>query len=379
MLHIAAAVWLVGFAAVMLYDLLRYAFVQTRMISQCKYIRTENCGGRDIDVYSSSSVGSPVLLGIVSPLIVLPERKTSEEELRLILGHELIHYKNKDLLKIIFYVLISDLFWYDPFRVYFLNQFRFFIECACDEELTRSMAAAEKKKYCTMLINFSGKAVQSSFAVPLTSSAKILKRRMDIMFSSNKKSKLSKAAVAILTVILLSAAAVFAFSFKVSAGGASAPVRIVEVFSEKQYPVSGNVLISDVGTKVTLNDSFFPNDRAYKISASDGVLSGISSANGQVLLISEEDGGGWHLTKGQTISISLGIDLTADYSDNVKEHIALGYYSADGTDFAEIFDGFVTSDGLELSFEAPSEGEYYFYLLNCSAGLENYTEIRITV
>ena len=41
------------------------------------------------------SIGSPMMTGFVKPRILLPDADFTTDELRLILKHELVHYKRK--------------------------------------------------------------------------------------------------------------------------------------------------------------------------------------------------------------------------------------------------------------------------------------------
>lgn len=50
-----------------------------------------------VKVIILSEIGSPMMFGLLSPVILLPNRIFAEDELRLIFKHELTHFKHKDL------------------------------------------------------------------------------------------------------------------------------------------------------------------------------------------------------------------------------------------------------------------------------------------
>lgn len=50
-----------------------------------------------IDVYQCCLIDSPVLIGFFKPKILMPETEYNDNELKLILKHELTHYKRKDI------------------------------------------------------------------------------------------------------------------------------------------------------------------------------------------------------------------------------------------------------------------------------------------
>lgn len=106
---IITAVWIVGIVV-----------FSVRII--CKYIKTmltirqitEECyNSKILDAYfnvckklsirrnimlrSSKYLNSPLLFGIFKPTVIIPEKAFLESELEMILTHELIHYKHRDL------------------------------------------------------------------------------------------------------------------------------------------------------------------------------------------------------------------------------------------------------------------------------------------
>ena len=62
----------------------------------------------------SAAVGTPMLLGLWRPVLVLPEREYSEEMVKNIFRHELTHYRRGDLVFKWFAVLVSALHWFNP-------------------------------------------------------------------------------------------------------------------------------------------------------------------------------------------------------------------------------------------------------------------------
>ena len=74
--------------------------------------------------------------------------------------------------------------------------------------------------------------------------------------------------------------------------------------------------------------------------------------------------------------ITIDIDLSAEYSDQENgERIAVGYYH-NGI-FTEISIGEVIP-GTEFSFQAPDAGEYYLYLANYSACIQNLASVTVS-
>ncbi len=92
------------------------------------------------EVYATEQSVSPMLIGVFSPKIVLPEsflNRLSAEELQMILAHELVHWRRRDTWVGWLQVFVQGLFWFHPL-VWFANaRIRHERECACDETVLR--------------------------------------------------------------------------------------------------------------------------------------------------------------------------------------------------------------------------------------------------
>lgn len=106
------------------------------------------------DLYLSDHVTSPFLFGILHPRIVLPSNlpeNLSDEDLRHVLIHELLHWKRRDLFIGWIQVLAQAIFWFHPF-VWMANaRLRHERECACDEAAIRQ-ARCVPKNYGSALL-----------------------------------------------------------------------------------------------------------------------------------------------------------------------------------------------------------------------------------
>ena len=71
--------------------------VDPQQLSVYRNIRSELGVKRNIRLAILDGIGSPMMIGIISPLILLPNITFSEEDLSMILRHELIHWKRRDM------------------------------------------------------------------------------------------------------------------------------------------------------------------------------------------------------------------------------------------------------------------------------------------
>ena len=69
---------------------------------------------KHIRLKASSDIDSPILVGVLFPTVYIPCREIPDDNMRMVLLHELTHYKRKDLLIKWFAVLVNAVHWFNP-------------------------------------------------------------------------------------------------------------------------------------------------------------------------------------------------------------------------------------------------------------------------
>jgi beta-lactamase regulating signal transducer with metallopeptidase domain len=211
-----------------------------------------------VDVVISKNAATPVLLGFLKPLIVLPDVEFSDTELDMVLAHELVHLKRKDVwLK--FAVLVANAaHWFNP-AAYALNRhINTLCELSCDEKAVMEMGAQERRLYGeTILSMLQHGSTQRSLvcASGLCSPAKLkknMKRRL-INVLSTKKSKKTTVALSITVAVLIAGFSVIG----IMALGNSLPSIPADEPSAQGYylpSASDNMQIQDGGFRTRTVD-----------------------------------------------------------------------------------------------------------------------------
>lgn len=94
------------------------------------------------DLYTTQLKISPMLSGVFRPRIVLSEtvlNRLSPEELRLVLAHELVHWRRHDTWVGWLQLIVQCLYWFHPLVWYANARIRHERECACDETVLREL------------------------------------------------------------------------------------------------------------------------------------------------------------------------------------------------------------------------------------------------
>lgn len=138
---------------------------------------------RNIPVYSTAFLRSPIIVGCLRPRIYLPIRLISDPPasgLRYILLHELQHYKHKDAWVHAVMNAAAAVYWFNPVVWYSLKELRNDQEIACDASVLRLLDADEQLDYGHTLLNFAQNLSHSPFllASGISGSARQLEKRI---------------------------------------------------------------------------------------------------------------------------------------------------------------------------------------------------------
>ena len=152
-----------------------------------------------IPIVTSLAAHTPMLLGIIKPVIVLPNIQLEAKELDMVLSHEMMHHKRKDLLFKLLGFVANAVHWHNPLVYILNNQLNILCELSCDEKLAAEMDAHERKFYGETILQilqhganlkFSAKLAGSfMLATNLCNSKKNIKRRLNNMMNSKKIKK----------------------------------------------------------------------------------------------------------------------------------------------------------------------------------------------
>ena len=143
--EIAAWVWIVGVAGMMLYFFVSF-FLLKRKLREAVLVK-EN-------IWACDGVDTPFLLGLFRPRIYLPSF-LAEEDAAFVIAHEKAHLKRKDHIWKPLGFLLLAVYWFHPLLWVGYILLCKDIELACDEKVLRELGEQSKKPYSNALINCS--------------------------------------------------------------------------------------------------------------------------------------------------------------------------------------------------------------------------------
>lgn len=107
---------------------------------------------KKIELRGSDELISPAGMGLFKSYIFLPDYPYSKDELNWILRHELMHFKNKDLLIKFAVLFVKIIYWFNPLVYIMSNRVNIDCELCCDESVLNDCSLKEKKEYALALI-----------------------------------------------------------------------------------------------------------------------------------------------------------------------------------------------------------------------------------
>lgn len=205
---ILCGVWLVGILAMILLVIKSVfrlnAMKKSALPLQNKTVRIlyHNClremnMKKNIPVYSTAFLKSPIIVGLFSPRIYLPIHLISDfnaADMRYMLLHELQHYRHKDALASYLMNFFGVLYWCNPCVWYALKEMRNEREVACDTSVLKLLDESDYENYGNTLINFAEKVSLTPFpfAAGISGNMKQMQQRIANISSYKKPSVFRK-------------------------------------------------------------------------------------------------------------------------------------------------------------------------------------------
>ena len=145
---------------------------------------------QNIQLRVSEEISIPFGIGILNKYIIIPKCRFEADEIRWILKHELIHYKNRDLVYKFLVMAVSVIYWFNPLVYIMIREINNDCELSCDESVLKNHSLNERKDYALTLIKSLKNSKSEFLKINMSTgfgNKEVLKRRFDNMF--NKKSR----------------------------------------------------------------------------------------------------------------------------------------------------------------------------------------------
>ncbi len=206
---VLALIWLAGVLLFLGYHAVQYRTFKRKAIEASQSIEDgetllHRAGiGLELHHYPTVQfnhfVQSPMLIGFRKPMILIPYRIYGENELVMILRHELIHYKHHDLWYKLILLCANAVHWFNPLVWLMNRQAGRDLEEVCDEYVVSGQDMEYRKAYTMTILNTMANQKGVALSTHLSKDAQNTKKR----FSEILHPKQYKKGIAVLLVVLI--------------------------------------------------------------------------------------------------------------------------------------------------------------------------------
>jgi beta-lactamase regulating signal transducer with metallopeptidase domain len=196
----AASVWVLGVAVILVGRVRSYCRFVRRLRNSHKAIDSLDAaivaetaagvGVSGVQIIVTDAVGTPALHGLFRPTLLFPPglmEKLSQDEIELIVAHEMGHHKRRDLLAQATISAAQTLHWFNPLIWIAARSARHDCELACDEYVVRRLGPTGPQIYGATLLKIIGMASQipqAPLGLGIVEPKQQIKRRIQMILAS---------------------------------------------------------------------------------------------------------------------------------------------------------------------------------------------------
>ncbi|MFR8548971.1 MAG: M56 family metallopeptidase [Lachnospiraceae bacterium] len=189
---VCVALGFIGYQTVRYFRLKRLLGVCAKDISQETLENNPElrklCGKKRIPIKKVSGIQTPFTLGVLRPVIFLPEQDFTQEEQEFVLFHEAAHIKRQDVLMKWISLLVILLHWFNPFSYLMLREINKVSEYRCDEETLRIAGDEKRGAYARLVVRAAATGAQKTklWASCLSGSKKDISDRVEVIMDRRR-------------------------------------------------------------------------------------------------------------------------------------------------------------------------------------------------
>lgn len=218
LLDIVAFTWMLGSLVLISMHLISYFHYKkqvmkkgtiikdTRILYQMYKLKRELNIKCTIHAVEFSEADSPMIIGFLKPVLVLPKTQYSSEELFFILKHELVHLKRGDVYLKLLFVAANAVHWFNPIIWIMQKEAVVDMELSCDEKVTQGTDYTVRKAYTETLLSTLHKRCvnKTALSTQFYGGTQIMKKRFkNILLGNGKKNGISILICAVILTISL--------------------------------------------------------------------------------------------------------------------------------------------------------------------------------
>lgn len=251
-LTIVSWVWLLGAVSFLFWKLVHYRLtyrslqaiwqpVGPRELAIMSKISAEMGFKRPLGLYQCSLASSPMLIGYIRPAILLPDTHLTDEQLALVLRHELTHAQRKDLWFMALMTWTAALHWFNPFIHWMVRMSYDDLEKICDSRVIKDADVRTRQVYANTILQYMKNKVKrgSSLTTSFLGGDRIIKERFTLIFQSGPKKSAAWVSSLLLVFILAGGTLVSCQNQSIQGEGKDSFTELYTLFGSSDEEVFG--------------------------------------------------------------------------------------------------------------------------------------------
>ena len=312
-----------------------------------------------IEVKYSYTIATPIICRVLKPVILLPARDYSREELDVIFVHELMHCKHKDILWKQLCAFARIVFWWNPLIQRFVYVVDSWNESYCDYAVTQVLK--DKKKYFTTVCRLGIQPFQKGayLCAALYEDKNQLKTRIyriKAMQDTNKKAAAQISAVMILLLVSFGSVVLITQGYHRIY---MSTIMMLGDIQQEIYLKEGGAETRDIIMNLKEYDHIRWNKKLPVVKMKENIKKGNYNAFFQKLKSQNRMESNWiYLKKGEIVSFNLQ-DMQDETLNKRDTDFISGIMDVNGRERYVMASSQILHD-----FEIQKEGRYKFFIEN---------------
>lgn len=312
-----------------------------------------------IEVKYSYTIATPIICRVLKPVILLPARDYSREELDVIFVHELMHCKHKDILWKQLCAFARIVFWWNPLIQRFVYVVDSWNESYCDYAVTQVLK--DKKQYFTTVCRLGIQPFQKGayLCAALYEDKNQLKTRIyriKAMQDTNKKAAAQISAVMILLLVSFGSVVLITQGYHRIY---MSTIMMLGDIQQEIYLKEGGAETRDIIMNLKEYDHIRWNKKLPVVKMKENIKKGNYNAFFQKLKSQNRMESNWiYLKKGEIVSFNLQ-DMQDETLNKRDTDFISGIMDVNGRERYVMASSQILHD-----FEIQKEGRYKFFIEN---------------
>lgn len=197
LMYLFVGVWILGFVLILAYKVVEHFNYRKSILEDAKEITDQNIinifelekekitYNKEIQLMKSKHIQTPLTIGIRNKVLVLPNVNYTEEELKLIFKHEIIHIGRSDVIIKLHLVFCNALCWFNPLMWLANKKCSEDLELSCDTSVLANEEDVLRKQYARLILKNANS--EKGFTTCLSADAKSLQYRLQNIIHPKKK------------------------------------------------------------------------------------------------------------------------------------------------------------------------------------------------